>query len=156
MISLGTTEQAIVDAEVKQEISWLFQIDKNGNDAIDYYWSTKNKTWDGHEYTFKVTDFSEIEMNRAQSESGIQAPSEFTFTIHNKDNTLTTADFSNARINLLLVISAEGNEAEIRSWSFRVTEVDPGQQSLTFHCVDWLQAYLDGTYPKTLLISELA
>jgi hypothetical protein len=155
MLSLNATQLAIVAADNKDDISWLFQIDRTGNDVINDYWSTKVKTWDGHNYTFKVIDFSDIEMNRAQSESGIQAPSEFTFTITNKDNALTTEDFSSARINLLLVVKAGANEAEIRSWSFRITEVDPGYQKLTFHCVDWLQAHLEGDYPKTTIVEDL-
>jgi len=155
MLSFDATQLAIVAADNKAEISWLFQIDRTGNDVVNDYWSTKTKTWDGHDYIYKITDFSEAEMNRAQSESGIQAPSEFTFTIHNKNNVLTTADFSSARVNLLLVVKAGANEAVMRSWSFRITEIDPGYQKLVFHCVDWLQAFLEGDYPNTTTIESI-
>ena len=91
MITFGANQTAIAANAIKKEVSWLFQMDRNGNGAVDDYWSTKVKSWDGDDYTFKITDFSNIQMNRAQSESGIQAPSEFEFTISNANNTLTTA-----------------------------------------------------------------
>lgn len=155
MITFNANQTAIASSTVKKEASWLLQVDKNGNGAVDYYWSTKTKTWDGHDYVFKVIEFSDIQMNRAQSESGIQAPSEFEFTISNAGNTLTTGDFSNARVKLLLVVGAGALEEEMRAWSFRVVEVNPGYQQITFQCVDWLQAYLEGDYPNTPRIYDL-
>ena len=139
MLSLDATQLAIVAAANKDEVSWLFQIDRTGNDSVDDYWSTKVKAWDGDNYTFKIAEFDEIEMNRAQSESGIQAPSSFDFTVSNKDNTLVPSDFSGGNVTLILVISAGGNEAAIRTWNFDIKGVEPGYQKLMFHCKDWLQ-----------------
>lgn len=155
MLSLNATQQAIVAAANKDEVSWLFQVDKNGNDSVDYYWSTKVKAWDGDNYTFKIAEFDEIEMNRAQSESGIQAPSSFDFMISNKDNTLVPSDFSGGNVTLILVISAGGNEAAIRTWNFDIKGVASKYQTLQFHCVDWLQKFLAGNYPNTPLVSYL-
>ena len=155
MISLDETQQAIADATVKQEISWLFEVDKNGNSVVDYYWSTKAKTWSAQPYTFKIIDFPGVEMNRAQSESGIQVPSEFEFTISNKDNALSPSDFSGGNVTLRLVIKAGVNEAEIRSWNFDIEGVEPGPHKLFFQCRDWLQKYLQGDYPNTSFINHL-
>jgi len=155
MLSLDATQLAIVAAGNKTEVSWLFQVDRNGNDTIDYHWSTKTKTWDGHDYVYKIAEFDDIEMNRAQSESGIQAPSSFDFTISNKDNTLVPSDFLGGNITLIQVVSAGGSEAEIRRWNFDIEGVEPGQQVLNVHCRDWLQKYIEGIYPNTPLIAHL-
>jgi len=155
MITYAGNKATIVAATVKDNVTWLFQMDKNGSGAIDYYWSHKDFTYSAQAHTGVVLEFDGITMNRAQSESGIQAPSEFTFTISNKDNTLTTGDFSDARLTLRLIVKAGALEEEMRTWVFRVTEVSPAYQTLTFHCVDWLQAYLEGDYPNTPRIHNL-
>jgi len=156
MLSLNATQQSIIDAANKGEVSWLFEVDANGNGSIDYYWSTKVKTWNAHNYIFKVIDFDPIRMQRAGSEMGIQRPTEFSFTISNKDNALSAASFSGGNVTVRQVVRAGANEAEIRAWSFDfVQQPEDVEQTLVFTCRDWLQSYLDGNYPNTPLVNAL-
>ncbi|NIV12317.1 MAG: hypothetical protein GWN62_13895, partial [Aliifodinibius sp.] len=57
------TEQQsnILDADVKH-VSWLFEVDVGNTGSVDYYWSTKAKTWGGQSYTFKIMDFSSLKI----------------------------------------------------------------------------------------------
>lgn len=169
-------QKNVLDADVKTEISWLFDVDKNGNGVIDYYWSTKDKSWDGDTYTFKIVNFTPINMQRGRADSGLQAPSAFTFTVSNKNNTLLPTDFDGGEVVLRLVIKAQlafdgevgeltfgdttpeitnEGEVEVRVWRFQITGVDSAYQKLTFHCRDWLQKYLEGDYPNTAVVQAL-
>jgi len=156
MLSLDGTQQAIVDADNKDEVSWLFEVDRNGNGTVDYYWSTKAKTWSAQAYTFKVTDFSPISMKRNRSEDGIITPGEFSFTITNKDNALSPGDFSGGNVTVKLVIKAGADEAVIRTWNFDFVGIpEAAEQTLVFRCRDWLQKYLEGSWSNTPLIHYL-
>jgi len=42
MITYAGNKATIVAATVKDNVTWLFQMDKNGSGAIDYYWSHKD------------------------------------------------------------------------------------------------------------------
>ena len=64
MLSLDGTQTAIVAATNKDEVSWLFEVDANGNGSVDYRWSTKAKSWGGNSYTFKVIEFTPPRMQR--------------------------------------------------------------------------------------------
>ena len=171
-------QKNILDSNTKLETSFLFDIDKDGDGDIDYRWSTKAKSWGGNSYTFKVFDFTPIKMQRGRSEIGIQAPSEFTFSVSNKDNTLHPTTFDGGQVLVRLVVKAElttgdepggdidesgavihegtnEGEVEIRSWRFQFTGVESDYQRLRFRCRDWLQAYLEGDYPNEAVIASL-
>lgn len=106
MRTLTAKQKAIVASNTKTDISWLFEIDRTGNGSVDDYWSTKAKTWNAQNYTFKVIDFSPIKMERNKSEFDILAPSSFSFTLTNKNGTLTPADFAGGNTNIRLIVKA--------------------------------------------------
>ena len=106
MRTLNAQQTAIIDSDTKTDVSWLFEIDRTGNASIDDYWSTKAKTWNAQPYTYKIMDFSPIQMERARSEYGVQAPSSFNFTVTNKASALTAADFAGGNVNVRLVVKA--------------------------------------------------
>ena len=172
---LTKLQSNILDANNKLDISWLFEIDKDGDGDIDYYWSTKAKTWNGQVYTYKVMDFSPIQIERGRSEFGIQAPSTFSFTITNSGTSLRFSDFSSASVTVRLIVKADLSavfnqpgvrsvdvttasgiikEAEILTFNFDIVGVSGQYQTLTFECRDWLSQYLEGYYPKTKLVVD--
>lgn len=112
MRTFNAQQAAIVASLVKTEISWLFEVDKDGDGDIDYYWSTKAKTWGAQPYTYAVTEFSPIKMERNRSEYGINAPPAFDFTITNKGTTLYPSDFTGGNVTVKLVV---------KSWVRKVT-----------------------------------
>jgi len=110
--TFNAQQSAIVASLIKTDISWLFEIDKDGDGDIDYYWSTKAKTWSTQAYTFAVTEFSPLKMERNRSEYGINAPPAFDFTISNEGTTLYPSDFTGGNVTVKLVV---------KSWVRKVT-----------------------------------
>lgn len=166
----------ILDANVKTDISWLFEIDVGKTGVVTFYWSTKDKTWNGQAYTFKVLDFSDINIERGREELGVQAPSSLSFTTTNPSSALRPSDFANSRVTIRLVVKADLNsvpdasdieadgfsdetlneqEAEISSWSFDIQTVTMEYQKLKFKCQDIFTPYLEGTYPNTKTLAAL-
>ena len=111
--SFDSSVESIVAASRKR-IWWLFEVDDT------YFWSTKHvpsSIYNSQEYTFKILSdsFTNIELNRAKPEQGVQAPSTLSFTIHNKDNVLSASTFSNSTIIVRLIMSeADGTPEEVR------------------------------------------
>ncbi len=167
----------ILDANVKSDISWLFEIDRTGNGSVDDYWSTKAKTWNGQAYTFKIIEFSDIKIERGRAEYGIQAPSSFSFTLSNKNNTLRASAFTGGTVTLRIVVKADisnspnsgsitlssglssealhNAETEIMTFAFDIVSVVSQYQTLVFECRDWLQKYTETSYPNTKIIDAL-
>lgn len=172
----------ILDQDVYQDFSWLFEVDLSDNGSINYYWSTKKKTYSGQTYSdidggdAFVVDFTPIKMQRAYIDSGIMAPSSIKIAVDNKGSSLTPSTFEGAAITVRLVIKADlvvketsditltsdvtlesSNiaETEIVSWSFVVKTAYTLYQTLYLQCVDWLSNYMTGDYPNTPLISTL-
>lgn len=113
MITLTAQQAAIVDSNVKTDVSWLFEVDRTGNGLVDDYWSTKAKTYSAQAYTFKVIDFSPINLQRNRSEYGMQAPGKFNFTISNADTVLAPSDFAGGNVTVKLVIKAYVRKATV-------------------------------------------
>ena len=118
MRTFNAQQSAIVASLIKTDISWLFEVDKDGDGDIDYYWSTKAKTWSLQAYTFAVTEFSPIKMERNRSEYGINAPPAFDFTITNEGTTLYPSDFTGGNVTVKLVV---------KSWVRKVTVTVTGE-----------------------------
>lgn len=156
MLSLNATQQAIVASSIKKEISWLFEIDTDNDGTPDYRYSTKNKSFGGNNYTFKVTKFTPISIQRSSSEYGLVIPNKFTFTIDNSDHSLTPSSFNGAAVKIRLIIDDGTNtESEIATWEFEVINYEGIYNEITLVCRDWLQKYLDGDYPNTSLVKDL-
>lgn len=153
MISLDATQLAIVASDYKA-CSWLFKVEIEGT---TYYWSTKDKSYDGNDYVFKILpgSFGGITLNRAKSEVGIQASNGFTFSVSNKDNTLDRASFTNQTVTLYLLVADRNNESVIRTWKFVIKKCESFYQKLYFTCEDFIQKYLEGFYPNTKLIKDI-
>ena len=154
MITFDATQQTIVSA-VSKKIFWGFTVVTTG--ATTYRWSTVTRSYGGNAYTFRIIpdSFNGVELNRNQSEMGLQAPNELTFLVTNPANTLTATDFTDADLLLQLVMSDYTNEAVIRQFRFIVRRAEPQMQALRFHCVDYLQRYLKGDYPNTRLVKDI-
>lgn len=121
-------------------------------------WSTKDYTYDGQDYEFKVlpSSFKGVTLNRNKSELRIQAPNDLAFSITNPDNTLTAADFVDGTVHLKLVVSDGTDEEIIRQWKFNVKRCESGYQKLSFVCEDFIQQYLEGDYPNTKLVKDVS
>ena len=175
MYSFGPNEQLLVDAGTKH-ISWLFEV--TDNSATTHYWSTKNKSLNGNDYVFKVIpqSFSGVTLRRGRSEYGFMAPGEVKFSISNSSNTLSAADFEGSIVVVRLALSETGRllledgdklllesggfllleGAAVRSFRFFVRRCESVAQRLVFHCESFLHQHLDGDWPNTPLLADLA
>lgn len=173
--SLTLQQTRILDQPTKSGW-WLFEIVENGT---THYWSPfSSKVFGGHTYTFKITNFSEIQMRANGSEYGLIAPNEVTIRLTNKGNILDPADYEGAEVTIRLVMSANlgyargageswslssgisinatsVQEAEIRSWGFEVIRAENINQELVLYCRSWLDKYLQGDWPSTPLIGDI-
>lgn len=153
--TFDATQTSIVGSDVKVDVSWLFEIDTDNDGTPEYYYSTKSKTFAAQPYTAKILDFSPITMRRGASESGIQAPSKFSFSISNASNALNASDFEGANVTVKLVINNGSDEAIICTWAFEVIGYSGAYQKINLECRDWLQKYLEGDYPNTAMVDSL-
>jgi hypothetical protein len=148
----------ILNATVKK-VHWLFEVDKNNDGTVDYYWSKEAYTWLGHSYTFKITSFSPVTLVKGNPEINNLPASKMTIQITNPDNTLLPSDFEGGGVTVRLVLSATvgGIEQywEIRTLGFTIQTATNVDQKMTLQCQDWLTAYLEGDYPNTPLVSDL-
>lgn len=172
---LTDQKRNILDADVKTSNIWLFQIDTNNDGTPEYYWSTQGYTYDGHDYTFKIADFSDIKHTIGNPELDNLPSSKMTINIANKDNVYTAASFIGASIKVLWIAKAnlgvsnmlgdivdvdvtdENNEAEeeMMSFCFKVKAAKNVYQEITLECVDWFSEYLEGDYPNTPMLGNL-
>lgn len=147
----------ILNATVKK-VHWLFEVDKNNDGTVDYYWSKKDYTWLGHSYTFKITSFSPVTLVKGNPEINNLPASKMTIQITNPDNTLLPSDFEGGGVTVRLVLSAtvDGVEQywEIRTLGFTIQTATNVDQKMSFQCQDWLTAYLEGEYPNEPLVSS--
>jgi len=154
MRTFDATQTAIVASDAISEISWLFEIDKDGDGDIDYYWSNKSKVWNGNTYEFYITDFSPIRMERNRSEYGINAPPAFNFTVSNPATALYPSNFSGGNVTVRLVMKGDGpalNSSSIKncpnaSYQYQTFS---GASATGFH------AESDGTLVRHLAVTEL-
>lgn len=168
MRTLTATQTAILASPIKT-LTWLFTVtDAN---LQRYYWSTKATTaagvgivwasgvaWEtgvawtdgagGVGYAFKVIDFTGITMARPRTETGIVPPGSVTFTVLNKDHTLTAATFEGGSVHVALVMGdTVAPDSQIAAWKFLIKRVSGKYQTLEFTCEDFFSQYLEGTYP---------
>ena len=156
MITLNATQQTILSA-TRQRVSWLFIV-TTGDGATTYRWSTKAKTFGGQTYTFAIIpeSFTGITMNRGRSELGIQGPTDLKFSVPNKGNILSPADFVDGSVIVREVIGDyAGNEEIIRGWKFKIRTCSNIYQVMEFICVDFLQDILAGQYPTLPLAKDI-
>ncbi len=161
-------------ASANKTVAWLFRV--TDNLGITYYWSTGTQassaaetvlsgallapgSYTGREWerahTFKIVNFSGITLRRSKSESGIHAPNDVTFAISNKDNTLDAVNFSGGEVRIGLVIDDGSGQELCGSWRFRIKSASPYDQQIDVTCEDFLQEFLQGSYPNTRLISDI-
>jgi len=176
---LTITQTNILDQDTYLDASWLFEIDLGATGSVDYYWSTKVKSWDSQSYLSKILNFTPIDMAYTGLRTGLQSPADITIDISNPKTAevleFDPDDFEGAYVVIKLVINANlgikdntdttfetgaadtDNEAEreILSLGFRVKRAWTKYQKLHLHCVDWLQEYLEGDYPDTGLVDDL-
>ncbi|MDD3681996.1 MAG: hypothetical protein PHX36_10775, partial [Mesotoga sp.] len=140
-------------ASSTKTIWWKFHIVDNLSN--NYYWSIQDVPDLVQAYTFNIVDFSGITLRRNKSESGIHAPNEVTFSIVNKDNTYTAANFKDGTVSISLVIDDGIGEETCGTWVFDIKSASPYNQQIDIVCVDFLQKYLKGSYPNTRNISDI-
>jgi hypothetical protein len=152
MISVTSAQQAIIDSGYKQA-SWLFEVAQGS-----YYWSTKEKSYGGQDYSFKVIadSFRGVREQRGRIEYSVPRFVEANFDVSNKDNSLTDSDFEGETITIKAVVGNGSNEEIIRTWKLRAKRCEAREQRLEFNCVDFVQEKLEGDYPNTPLLSHLA
>lgn len=180
---LSTLATNILDQDDKTDMSWLLEIDLDDNGSIDYRLSTKHKSYLGNDYSDinngdnHVIDFTPIRLTH--SSAGIeylQTAAATVIQISNPGSALIPSDFQDAAVTIRLIMEADLKdktepeildesgidpepshvcETEIVAWSFKVNRAWTIYQVLHLHCVDWLEQYSEGDYPKTPLISQL-
>lgn len=179
---LTNLQANILDQDVYTDMSWLFEIDLGDTGSVDYYLSTKEKTWGGQTYsdidgsdTF-ILDFTPIKMRHNYADQGILAPDTMEIVLDNKSSSLVPSTFEGAAITVRLIIKSNiqsqvtsdvtlssditaetqnSAEVEIASWGFVVRSAYSVYQELHLDCVDWVSKYMEGEYPNTPLISTL-
>jgi len=154
MITFTERQQELVDSDY-MEVTWRFVVEEA--DTTQYLWSTMDADAIGAygAFSFKVIDFPGIVLRRSAGEAGIQAPNELNFTVENKDNALTAADFEGGRALVLLCLDDGAGEEIIRSWHFHIKKATPTHQKIEFFCEDFIQQYLKGDYPDTRLVDNI-
>lgn len=181
MRSLSAGQQALLDATSKTVV-WTWIVETTGgttytwgmkkpetmvvqdtwDDADHEAWDDTHEAWDDASTTipgtFKVIpeSFAGITLNRANSENGIQSPNTLTFSVTNSGDALTASDFAGATVRLELLLQTATAVNTIARWAFRVLRCEAIYQNLDFTCEDFIQQYLEGDYPKTELIKDLA
>lgn len=121
-----------------------------------FYWSTKEYTYGGQLYQFKVIAFDGVKMSRSRSELGISAPTTTGFEVEN--NAGYPASYFEGKDCLIKLVIADdaSNEEIIRQWKMYIKRCEPTpRKTLVFTCEDFLSKYREGTYPKTDLISSI-
>jgi len=106
-------------------------------------------------YKFGVIDFSRVTLLRTNSESGIFAPGELTFSIENQDHYLEPDQFEGGTVHVAESLKDSSDENVVRRFLFRIKTAEPGYQKIHFTCEDFLQKYLRGSYPNTRLVKDL-
>lgn len=107
------------------------------------------------EVPFGITNFAGVTLRRSKSESGIHAPNDISFTLMNKGNTLTAANYIGGTVRVSLIIADATGREVCGSWRFRIRTASPYNQQIDMTCEDFLQEYLVGSYPNTRLISDI-
>ncbi len=150
MITYTSAQEAAL-AQLPHRITWLFE-------TSGFKWSTKRYTYNAVAYEARVVadSFNGVTENAAKSAYGIQAPSDVSFTVTNKGNTLSTANFKTAGEWNSVTVRMLINAVQIRAWTFRITDVDDSHQRLRFTCEDYLQKKLEGTWPDTPSVTTLS
>ena len=153
MLSLTDQQKAILADDAKSDGSWLFTIIENGN---THYWARKVKTYGGNAHTFRVIDFTPIQMGGSGAESGVIVPSGTTITLTSPDtDPLDPADYEGADVTISEVFKAGGVEDEIRSFGLEAVNAYQLNQTLKLESKDWFYKYLKGVWPNTPLIQDL-
>jgi len=145
MLSLTSTQLQ----NTYKSIIWLFDITDKDNNT--YYWSTRDYTYNSTTYSFNITGFSGISLNRSRSEENIVAPSEVRIEIGNVDNTYSADDFTDGTVLISLLV----DDTLIAKWKFDIVKAYGKYQTITLECEDFLQKYLEGAYPNTQLVKAL-
>ncbi|MEW6380124.1 MAG: phage tail protein [bacterium] len=147
----------ILNASVKK-VSWLFEVDRDNDGTVDYYWSTEGKSFGGHNYSPKIMSFSPLVIAMGSLELGVIPPARVTITVSFSGNTiggLGPSAFEDASITIRLAGEANGLEAELMAWRLRVVSAWAVDQVLTLECQDRFTINLEGDYPNLPLISDL-
>lgn len=162
-----------------KRFSWLFEVDVGSTGVIDYYWSTKEKTWNGNDYTYKVKSFSPLKLQAGYPELGMLPENRIKIILSFQDNTADSSsgyyasEFEGATVTIRLIgksslqlveeeaeeedaeFDTTEEEAELLSWTFRVKSSINIYQEMTWECIDWFSEYLEGDYPNTRYVSDL-
>jgi len=105
-----------------------------------------------------LTDRSGVTLRKNSAESGLIVPSDISFSISNKNNTLVASDFL-GQGGLVLVecfmSNATYGETKICGWKFRITSASPTYQSIAIEAEDFMQAYLKGDCPNKLMPEDI-
>ena len=174
-LDLNPTQTSLIAASYKT-VSWLFRVSEA--DGTTYYWCTKDITatpaevvqwasgtqwaagnqWTAGEtksYTFKIINFSGIELQQVAPELRIIGPTEVWFTVSNPGHTLTPSDFVGGVVAIFLQLSDGTNTEIIRRWQFNIKNVEPTYQQFKIYGEDWAHEFLDSEFPKTRYVKEL-
>ena len=140
MLSLNANQLSLV-ADDSKTVRWAFTVYDNVGGAVS---------------TPIIMDFAGIELRRNQSESGIIAPSEVTFSISNPNNTLNFLNIKGGTVLIeLFLTSPTIAETKITGWLFNIKTCEPGYQKLKVVAEDFLQQYIQGDYPNTRMVADI-
>ena len=112
-----------------------------------YFWAFEPITVGGHAHTAKVIadSFSGIVMRWDLAGNGLIAPNEVTFDVSDADQALAGVDFTGNTV--MIRIFEDGTEK--RAWKMVVSQCHALYGKIRFYCTDFLQQYIQGSYPLT-------
>jgi hypothetical protein len=126
-------------------------------DSTEYHWSTKSYTYDSQAYTSKIIadSFDAFTMSAPKSQYNMYVSNEFKFAIDNKDNTLTAADFKDAKVLITVITSDLSDDTVWYQWSMVIRQAHPNYQKIICKSVDFLARYIRGDYPNEAMAGDL-
>lgn len=151
-LTMDATQQAIL-ANPRKKITWLFEVSPAVpvDSSSVFYWSTKDVSYDGQNYSFKIDrdSFSGINLNRPKSEHNMIAPSDVSFRA--KFDYDHADDFRGGSVLIKVVMGAYltgvYTERVIRQFRMDIDSCVASGGYLKFKCIDFVQKYLKGNYP---------
>ena len=130
MITFDETQQAITKATA-QKVHWLFTV----YGASTHYWSTRDITFGGQAYTFKILKdgFIGPKESRNKAETGGIAPTTMTFKIDNYNDVYEPSDFQGRRVLVKLAMEDYASHSSvIRQWLMYISRCTFESSSQSF------------------------
>ena len=109
-------------------------------------------------YAFQVVDFEGVTIRRPAPELMFVPPTEISFALLDEDASYSAADFVGGQVWLTLSVEAPllDRSAIIGRWRFNIVSASSAYRRVEISCEDYFSRYLQGVYPATPLVDDLA